>query len=138
MLWKDFVAAVLIAVPSGATSDAHRPMDPKPIAAIGATVSVLPNGGYGLRDSDATPPVRFQHDTTARIATVSTQDALNAECGKPADPTKVRAACRRSFVGRTTIVLPNPCLPQFKGQDFAWRLCHELAHNEGWSANHEP
>jgi hypothetical protein len=137
MLWKDLVAAVLIAVPSSATSDALRPVDPRPIPAATSTVSTMPNGGYGLRDSDASPPVRFQLDTTVRIATVSTQDGLDQECGR-AEAGKVRAACIRGPRGRATIILPNPCLPQFKGQDFAWRLCHELGHKEGWGKDHEP
>jgi hypothetical protein len=133
MLWKPF-AILITAAPLGAIPFASVPA---PIPAAKTTVSTMPNGGYGLRDSDATPPVRFQNDTTVRIATVSTQSALEMECGA-AEAGKTRAACIRGVRGNETVILPNPCLPQFAGQDFAWRLCHELGHKEGWGPDHEP
>lgn len=132
MLWKPF-AVLIAAAPLGAL---HVALPVAPIPAATTTASTLPNKGYGLRDSDATPPARFQADTSVRIATVSTQDALEAVCGK--SETGVRAACIRGQRGDETITLPNPCLPQFAGQDFAWRLCHELGHKQGWGPDHEP
>lgn len=138
--WKDFLTAVLIAVPSSAGQETSRPPTlPAPVSApAGATSPDSPkDDGYGQRESSANTPERFQRDWSARISTVSSQQVMDARCGKSPNPGYYRAGCARGTMADPLLTLPNPCMPQFKGENFAWRLCHELGHAQGWGADHE-
>lgn len=73
------------------------------------------------------PPVRFMGDAGSIVAFVTD---LNQTCGTPPKDKKW-AGCRRGDI----IYLPNPCPFALKG-NYAWRVCHELAHRNGWPAYH--
>lgn len=75
---------------------------------------------------DGLPPQRFQHDALVKVAFVSN---LGDYCGK-APINKHWGGCEIDHV----MYVVNPC--QMSG-DYAFRLCHELGHAEGWSRYHE-
>lgn len=124
MLWKDFVFAVLIAVPSTPTAPRLPVVIPEPLNAT---------EGYGRRSSDVLPPPRYQYDSSTRLQTVNTQDAMNADCGKPERGT--RLGCTRGPRANPVVIVPNPC--DYPEERFAHLLCHELGHVQGWGADHE-
>ena len=84
--------------------------------------------------SDARPPVRFQGDATVKLE-ITDQAGIERAChplfGAPPAGMKTDA-CQTG----DRVILPNPCT--FPESDrYAALLCHELAHANGWSRNHE-
>jgi hypothetical protein len=72
------------------------------------------------------PPQRFQGDAGAMVQFKTDVTKL---CGVSPDPKKRMAACQDGEF----IVLPNPC--QF-AEPYARIVCHEMAHKQGWPADH--
>ena len=73
------------------------------------------------------PPLRFQSVTEAKIAFMP-QDQVNWLCN-----TKRQANLIQACVIDGTIIAPNPC--QQRGA-YAELLCHEMAHLNGYPAEH--
>ena len=89
----------------------------------------------GTPNSDM-PPLRFQGDN-AVVVVFTDRQGIDGNCGK-AQPGYVILACHRQHKesGASIIFMPNPCLTG--GLEFYAKLsCHELAHANGWTADHE-
>ena len=93
-----------------------------PLVLSNTTPDPMINSGY--------PPERFMGDAAAIV--VFTNDVPSI-CGQ-APPGFVIRACASEK--QRTIVMPNPCHPQFDGEEFAKIMCHELGHINGWPREH--
>lgn len=102
-------------------------------AALAAVAAASVPPGYGVKDTDAFPPLRFQRDTVATIATAGTEDVLNEDCGKPDSGIRLGCTLIRQH---NLVVVPNPC--HYPEDFYARILCHELGHVQGWGGLHEP
>lgn len=93
--------------------------------------------GPGTPFFDGPPPARFRSsETTVRLRIVPPAE-IRAACNSPNVAGLILRGCARSdWLGRPTIVLPDPCPDA--GRDYtAQILCHELAHARGgWPADH--
>jgi hypothetical protein len=88
--------------------------------------------------SSATPPIRFQGSTAFHVTFVDGGDVNRLWlAGNPAPPAgmEVFAFTTHPAGAPPRVTIGNPC--EFPGEVFAHRLCHELAHVNGWSAAHE-
>lgn len=76
------------------------------------------------------PPKEFRGDNII-IGEVffGAQETVDLYCGGHGDI----IACAR-FDG-SRMVLPNACQPEFRGQQYADIVCHELGHPNGWGAD---
>lgn len=84
--------------------------------------------------SDGTPPERFQKDGAAVVLFVSTQDDINAICGKAPEGRRTMA-CTHFEDGKAPIItMPNPCNVTY--DYYAHLICHELGHVNGWPRTH--
>lgn len=83
---------------------------------------------------DGWPPERFFED---RSLTVAFKGDPNELCGFPVEPGWRLLGCHmRDFWG-SRLVLPNPCTwGEYKDEDYARLVCHELGHANGWTGDH--
>lgn len=82
--------------------------------------------------SDDRPPLRFQSNNATVIGFVS---VLETYCGTAPPGYQVQACVRQMKNGGTVMFMPNPCA--YPDSDaYAHLACHELAHINGWPANH--
>ena len=74
------------------------------------------------------PPAHYQGDAVTAVNFTSDPNRACVRMGAP----------RRSMAcyGRGVMVLPNPCLPVYRGERFAEIACHELGHRNSWPADH--
>lgn len=79
---------------------------------------------------DGMPPDRFQQSAEMHVKIVPEPNSKGA-CGLASQG--IFEACIRG----TTIYLPNPC-PFGPTESYARLVCHEMAHHNGWPANHGP
>ena len=77
------------------------------------------------------PPERYGRDATAVVAFVHPR-FVPGTCGMAVREGFTLYACQRGDL----LVLPNPCGPGFAREWFAHLACHELAHRNGWPADH--
>lgn len=83
-------------------------------------------------DLDAPIPARFKGDVTTTV--MFTSD-YQRECMKAGLVQTGRInGCSVVQGDRKTIIVQNPCK---RRGEYARLLCHELAHLQGWSADHE-
>ncbi|HVL29543.1 MAG TPA: hypothetical protein VM326_02335 [Sphingomicrobium sp.] len=83
------------------------------------------------RPGDIAPPERFQGEGWAVVITAR-QAGVETLCGKAAAGRTVACA----LTDRRIVVTPNPCL--FATREwYAAILCHEIAHLNGWSGEHD-
>lgn len=81
------------------------------------------------------PPKRFHGNSSAVI--IFTDRAGIDELCDTADPGFQIVACKRTFEnGVPLVVVPNPC-PIGNVELYAKIMCHEMAHVNGWSREHE-
>lgn len=92
--------------------------------AAAAAAAPVPPGIF----SDASPPMQFRGDASVGVSFVGDVDSATA-CGNAGHDHHF-VACTRNGV----MVLPNPC--SFDDEYFAHLACHELAHRNGWAADH--
>lgn len=78
------------------------------------------------------PPERLQHDGIIWGKTYFTNN-IEAHCGKAPEGWRF-VGC---VIGKDTLVLLNPCSPEFRREKYARIACHELGHINGWSGEHE-
>jgi hypothetical protein len=86
--------------------------------------------GYGSLNFDVNsglPPLRYWHDTRAVVSFMTHQEIVE-HCPKIPD----LVSC--ADIGGPGIWIDNPCL--YLGESYARKLCHELAHRNGWGADH--
>ena len=78
------------------------------------------------------PPARYQGDRT--VVAILTRDPARvcASLGATAAEGRTIVACHHAG----TLVLLNPCLLPAAEGDWSDDGCHELAHANGWPANH--
>lgn len=76
-------------------------------------------------------PTEFQAETVVTLHTM-THKQINKQCG-PDGKTWIIRAC--GDVNGPNIYMPNPCTyPEAKDhKSYAYLLCHEIAHTEGWT-----
>lgn len=77
---------------------------------------------------DGMPPDRFQQSAEVRVKFVPEPNSEGA-CG--ISSRGIFEACVRGH----TVYLPNPC-PLGNTERFARLTCHEMAHVNGWPADH--
>ena len=81
------------------------------------------------------PPERFRGNSVS-VMVFTDGKGIAENCGE-ATPGFVIIACHRETKnGVSVIFMPNPC-PVGDLERYAKILCHENAHNQGWSAEHE-
>ena len=78
------------------------------------------------------PPERFKQEVLVPVGFLYI-DNLGEVCGV-AEPPKTRLGCATE----KAIAIIHPCAPLFKGEMFAKFMCHEIAHANGWPAEHGP
>jgi hypothetical protein len=102
-------------------------------AAVIAAVSALAVAAGPSLFSAARPPARFTADATF-VVEVRGQAQIDQRCqglfGVPPAGMKTDAC---SIEGRA--IMPNPCA--YPDESYARMLCHEMAHVNGWSSQHE-
>lgn len=74
-------------------------------------------------DDNKAPPIEFRAAERAEIVFVGAPKA-GLHCGVLA------VACYSRLTNK--IYIANPCLQQYRHEDYALLLCHELAHTVGW------
>ena len=79
-------------------------------------------------DPVQTPPDQFQGSATATV------EFVTAEAVMPRCIERGAAALANACADRRTITITNPCA--YPGESYARRLCHEMAHVNGWDAGH--
>lgn len=79
------------------------------------------------------PPERFQQDYTGTLDLSFATDMVPS-CGT-APPGYHYLAC--TATDDSAIALPNACQPEYRGEQYAKIVCHEMAHLNGWSGEHE-
>jgi hypothetical protein len=117
------------------------------LVALACAALALGLPGFALITSDYTPviqggtvnsdmpPIRFQGNNTA-VVHFTDQDGIHKYCGKP-EPGFVMIACRRqTHDGVDVVFMPNPC-PIGDREFYAKIACHEMAHVNGWTGDHE-
>ncbi len=112
--------------------------------ALAAIVACSDQGPGGRKPSpidNGWPPARFTADVTPTSVAFIDRTAMGAACGGTVgSPVEIEACTRLGLAGdgrilRSDVTLPNPC-EGFEGEDFARLACHELAHINGWPADH--
>jgi hypothetical protein len=79
------------------------------------------------------PPVRYQGDRTVVVMFLD-PEAVPAQCKAMGDGLELPAyaqACQKGGL----IIMPNPCRWPTRSE-YGDLACHELAHANGWPANH--
>lgn len=79
-------------------------------------------------DPVQTPPARFQSDTIASVEFIAAERIIPRCIERGA--TVLANAC----ADRNLITITNPCA--YQHESYAKRLCHEMAHVNGWDAAH--
>lgn len=79
-------------------------------------------------DPVQTPPRQFQSDTTARVEFLSA-DRIIPRCIE-----RGAVILANACADHTLITITNPCA--YPGESYAARLCHEMAHINGWDTAH--
>ena len=79
-------------------------------------------------DPVQSPPARFQRPTVAQVEFLAAEQIIPRCIERGAN--MLANAC----ADRELITITNPCA--YQGESFARRLCHELAHFNGWPADH--
>lgn len=92
-----------------------------------------PPTGPGTIFYDGMPPTSFPG--TGTVTLVLTND-VGALCGYVSKPLIVRGCAKRGKDGKATIVMENPRRRAERGDRTALILAHELAHLQGWPADH--
>ena len=97
-----------------------------------ALLILLPAGCAVLQSIDPVqdPPLRYQSDTTATV------EFLAAEAIVPRCLERGANVLANACAGQELITITNPC--NYRGESYAKRLCHEMAHINGWDAAHTP
>jgi hypothetical protein len=102
-----------------------------PLLALSPREAIASVWGYGSPDFDATadgpPPSRYEHDSTVNV-TFTEGASMERSCN---DYENNLEGC--ADIGGPHIWITNPCTVQ---QSYAQILCHELAHTNGWAADH--
>ena len=83
---------------------------------------------------DGPPPIQYQGDNIAPVIFVDPSQ-IDFLCGSSPPPYKTLACVTWQKVeGKAVPVMavPNPCGPQWAGEGFAYIMCHELGHVNGW------
>lgn len=90
----------------------------------------LPVGCATLQALDPVqaPPARYQANATTTV------EFISAEAVIPRCLERGAQVLANACSDRTLITITNPC--SYQGESFAKRLCHELAHANGWDAAH--
>jgi hypothetical protein len=76
----------------------------------------------------APPPARFIQERQSAFVMFMPPEEIPAQCGP-----SWALAC--ASVGGAQVWMPHPCA--YPNDWYARLLCHELAHNAGWSEGHE-
>lgn len=132
----------LLAIADEATNRDRLTTDP--LAELGADPSVqlaarpapgpLPMAlGTAILPANAYPPVRFIESRSAAVTLFLTPEGIARACGVSSRPNGVILACASEEKG--IMALPHPC--QFPNDPYAVVVCHELAHLNGWTGEHE-
>jgi hypothetical protein len=100
-------------------------------ALFAASLLPLASASVPVTSSDAMPPLRFRRADAITTIRLAPQPVLEELCGRP--PKGRRVGCASS----DRIVMQDPCTYGERGEYFARILCHELAHQVGWSGRHE-
>lgn len=104
----------------------------KALALLAAAPALLSADLPASRINSDWPPERFRGDGVAVV--IFTSD-IPRFCGNP--PAGYRfLGCQREVEGLQVIVVGNPCSDGALDET-AKITCHELAHRNGWSADHE-
>jgi len=77
------------------------------------------------------PPAAYRGDVTARIEFVAAEQVMFRCFEKGATVPSVACRSRQD----NTIVITNPCA--YPNDNYAARLCHEMAHTNGWGGDHK-
>lgn len=80
------------------------------------------------------PPMVYRGDNeNVAVSFVKNPGESCRAVGLEAHHTDVVQACAVTRGSKTYLILPNPCR---KNEKYARILCHELAHANGWAADH--
>ena len=86
--------------------------------------------GLQVASADLTVPPVYYGNTTANVVFMSDKE-VDYRCGNR-DPNWVIYAC--AYPKKDLLILPNPCYyPEAKDTNsYAYLVCHEKAHLNGW------
>lgn len=82
------------------------------------------------------PPFRFRGSSVS-IVVFTDRAGIDENCGVAAPGNIIIACHRQTDKGVNVIFMPNPCLVG-DVEFYAKIQCHENAHANGWSGDHEP
>jgi len=80
------------------------------------------------------PPAKFIPTQTSANVIFAPPNEVSEVCSK-GHPFRAVACAKQLGPNRGFVIMPHPCDPSFKQDDYALLLCHELAHLKGWRHN---
>lgn len=115
------VAAAGFASPLSTPTPTHLDL---PVASAGGTQGVI------VDVTKVPVPSELKYRGNARaIVTFADQGTVDRNCGTLEG---FRVVACVDEIGQGVMTLPNPCDPEFQGEDYASVVCHEKGHVLGW------